>query len=154
MFVTRHANAPAIKQVAGESCQTCAMEEQAIYESRFGPQPPLTAEAVTTLLAEAAAYLKSQGFKVFGWRNEPDALAPLHVPCQDIRGEWQGPQARFEPMLTGYPGLGVVTLELQARLLGLRGDSGQFYVRNLADVRFLLENWLPLRSAREQAQGG
>lgn len=130
------------------------MEDPAVYESRFGPQPPLTAEAVGQLLAEAMVLLKAEGFEVFGWRNEPDALFPPHVPCQDIYGVWQGPDARFEPALTGYPGLGVVTLELKARLLGLRGDSGQFYVRTLADVRFLLKSWLPLCSAREKAQGG
>jgi hypothetical protein len=129
------------------------MEEKAVYRvaSTLPPVPSLPAEAVITLVAEAMQLLKATGFRVLGWQGQPDALPPAHIPCQDLCASWQGPSVRFEATLTAYPTIGCVTFELQARLLGMRAETAQFYVSELANVRWLLDSWLPLHSEREKA---
>lgn len=129
------------------------MEEPAVYRAASAPPPvpSLPAEAVVALVADTLRLLKTTGFRVPGWQGQPDALPLAHLPCQDLCASWQGQSVRFEATLTAYPTIGCLTFDLQARLLGMRAETVQFYVRELVEVRFLLDNWLPLHSEREQA---
>lgn len=79
MFVTRHDNASASKQVAGESCQTRVMEDQAEYQAS-----PAAADR-RELAAPVAAWLAGLGFRILG-------CGPVAGTQQaDVVATWRSP---------------------------------------------------------------